>query len=1055
MPYKPKRSWVERAAVSLGLIRGETHDPASAVLRSNQTGRAGLPLARFPTPDRWDDFVEFDAREWPRRAVPRHYRLAPTTCFNCESACGLLAYIDKETGEIRKFEGNPAHPGSRGKNCAKGPATINQVNDPDRILTPLKRVGPRGGGKWQEVSWDEALAEIGGRIRKALVEGRRDEVVYHVGRPGAEGFIDRVLRAWGVDGHNSHTNICSSGARLGYALWSGYDRPSPDYANARFILALNAHLESGHYFNPHAQRISEALARGAKLAVVDPRLSNTASLATYWLPTRPGTEAALLLAMANVILKEDLYDKAFIERWVNWRETLEAWERGSVRTGPRRSGGTTERDAESANALFERSPIPAFPRSVEGFISLLKHLYAPFTLEAVAEECGVPAEQIIKIARLAAEAGSRFCSHTWRGAASAHLGGWQVSRCLMLLHALTGSVGTEGGCLPAGWNKYKASLINVPPPQNHWNELHWPREFPLAHYEMSFLLPHFLLEGRGKIDVYFTRVFNPVWTYPDGFTWIQALRDESKIGLSIALTPTWNETAFFADYVLPMGHGPERHDLNTYETHSGTWIAFRQPVLRAAARAQGHEIRDTRDVNPGRVWEEDEFWIALTWAIDPDGALGIRKYFESARSPGTMLSVDEYYEYAFDRVPGLKETAAKQGLSPLDYMRKFGAFEVKKREYKRHERRLGEKELEGAAADPATGVISKAGQAVGIRLDDGAAVEGFATPSRKLEFFSPTMVDWGWGEYAIPWYIRSHVWEEQAGAAEPGTARSELERPLSQGGEKLSKNLGDRPLTGLGARPQAGDAGASGEKTERTPAPERSSRPAPSYLNMCLLPTFRLPTLIHTRSGSAKWLNEISQHNPIWIHTQDAAALGIRTGDLVRVNTEIGYFVDRAWVTEGIRPGVVACSHHLGRWRRPQDPPNSRWSGSVVQIDELEAGKWRMRQLVGPQPFESSDPDSSRIWWRDGGVHQNITFPVHPDPISGMHCWHQRVTVERAHREDQSGDVFVDTARSMLVYREWMKKARWPVGPGDLRRPLWLGRPLRPADAAFKLDGER
>ncbi|TWT42182.1 Polysulfide reductase chain A precursor [Phycisphaerae bacterium RAS1] len=1072
MPYKPKRSWVENAAVSLGLIRAGS-EAVGGPARSNDTGRAGLPLARFPTPDQWDDFVEFDAHEWPRRAVPRHYRLAPTTCFNCESACGLLAYIDKETGEIRKFEGNPAHPGSRGKNCAKGPATINQINDPDRILAPLKRVGPRGGGKWQEVSWDEVLADIGGRIRKALQEDRRDEIVYHVGRPGAEGFIDRVLRAWGVDGHNSHTNICSSGARLGYALWSGYDRPSPDYANARFILALNAHLESGHYFNPHAQRISEGLARGAKMAVVDPRLSNTASLATYWLPTRPGTEAALVLAMAHVILNEDLYDKAFIERWVNWRETLAAAADGRLRPGARGTGlrpvSARVENPCKQSPVEDRCHSQDLGDTIEGFIALLKDRYAPFTPDAVAEECGVPAEQIVKIARLAAEAGSRFCSHTWRGAASAHLGGWQVSRCLMLLHALTGSVGTEGGCLPAGWNKYKASLINVPPPQNHWNELHWPREFPLTHYEMSFLLPHFLLEGRGKIDVYFTRVFNPVWTYPDGFTWIQALRDESKIGLSIALTPTWNETAFFADYVLPMGHGPERHDLNTYETHSGTWIAFRQPVLRAAVRAEGRQIRDTRDTNPGKVWEEDEFWIALTWAIDPDGSLGIRKYFESAKSPGTMLSVDEYYEYAFDRVPGLKETAAQAGLSPLDYMRKFGAFEVKKREYERHERRLSEKELEGAATDPATGVLTKAGHVVGVVLRNVAAgtgkmpvppatlrtnlggtgvspvsdasgtgkmpippevaVEGFATPSRRLEFFSQTMVDWGWGEYAIPWYIPSHIWEERAGSREQGREKTGIE----------------------GSR----DQGIEGRQTAASGSNSSFSSLQSSFLEMCLLPTFRLPTLIHTRSGSAKWLNEISQRNPIWIHTSDAAELKLHTGDLVRVNTEIGYFVDRVWVTEGIRPGVVACSHHLGRWRRPQDPPASRWSGSVVQIDELEAGKWRMRQISGPQPFESPDPDSRRIWWRDGGVHQNITFPVHPDPISGMHCWHQRVTVERAKREDQSGDVFVDTARSMQVYREWMKKTRWPVGPGGLRRPLWLGRPLRPTDAAYKIDGGR
>jgi anaerobic selenocysteine-containing dehydrogenase len=996
MPFRPDRSIVERIAVRLGVIPASPADATAAPADAPPT-----ELRRAPAPETWHDHVEYDPHEWPKRAVARHYHLAPTTCFNCEAACGLLAFIDKQSGKIRKLEGNPLHPASRGKNCAKGPATINQVNDPDRILTPLKRIGKRGDGQWAAVSWEQALADIGGRVRRAIQEQRRDEIVYHVGRPGAEGFIDRVLRAWGVDGHNSHTNICSSGARLGYALWSGYDRPTPDYANARFILALNAHLESGHYFNPMAQRVMEGLSRGAKMAVVDPRLSNTASHAAFWLPCKPGTEAALLLAMARVILAEKLYDAAYVERWVNWR----AWERENV--------GTCERDGTASHVpTFPPSHVPT-SATVEDFFSMLTNHYRRFTPQFAEAECGIPAKTIERVARLIAEAGSRFCSHTWRGAASAHLGGWQVSRCLMLLHALTGSYGTHGGCLPAAWSKYKAHLFNVPPPQNHWNELHWPREYPLAHYEMSELLPHFLKDGRGRIDTYFTRVFNPVWTYPDGFTWIEALRDESKIGLHVALTPTWNETAFFADYVLPMGHGPERHDLNTYETHGATWIAFRQPVLKARARAEGRTVRDTRDVNPGQVWEEDEFWIALSWAVDPDGALGIRKYFESPQTPGTMLSVDEYYAHAFDRVPGLKDAAAEKNLTPLAYMQRFGAFEIKKHSDRRHERILSDDELHGSTTGDDGVVRSASGTPIGVRLphatDGSRVVEGFATPSRKLEFFSRTMVEWGWPEYATPEYIPSHVYE-------PGNAATVESAP------------------------------------SHVPAFPRSRE------SFVLLPTFRLPTLIHTRSGSAKWLNEISQRNPIWLHTQDAARLGIATGDLVRVTTRIGHFVDRAWVTEGIRPGVVACSHHLGRWRRPQDPPNSRWSGSIVKIDERPAAggsQWRMRQISGPQPFESPDPDSRRIWWRDGGVHQNITFPVQPDPISGMHCWHQQVTVEKAPAGDESGDVLVDTAKSMAIYREWLARTRWPVGPAPrsdgqrLRRPLWLNRPLRPADDAF------
>ena len=112
-------------------------------------------------------------------------------------------------------------------------------------------------------------------------------------------------------------------------------------------------------------------------------------------------------------------------------------------------------------------------------------------------------------------------------------------------------------------------------------------------------------------------------------------------------------------------------------------------------------------------------------------------------------------------------------------------------------------------------------------------------------------------------------------------------------------------------------------------------------------------------------------------------------------------------------------------------------------------GKFRFRRTEGIRPFESADADTRRIWWTDGGVHQNLTFPVQPDPVSGMHCWHQRVTVKPAGPDDLYGDVFVDTAKSMEVYREWLALARPAPGPGGLRRPLWFSRAVRPADATY------
>ena len=900
-------------------------------------------LSVAPPPERWDDWTELDAKAWPERRT-KHYTCVPTICFNCESACGLLAYVDKETGRIDKFEGNPVHPGSRGRTCAKGPATLNQVHDTERILYPLKRVGKRGAGHFERATWDEALADIGARIRKAIVEERREEVMYHVGRPGEDHFMQRLLAAWGIDGLNTHTNVCSASARTGFALWSGADRPSPDYSEAKFALLLSAHLETGHYFNPHAQRIMSAKERGMRLAVVDTRLSNSASHADLWVSTWPGSEAYLLLAIARELLRRDAagvkgptgvpaVNREFVRRWVNWQEYL------------------TARDAGGAGT-FER------------FMELLAGEYDRFTHDGAAAECKIPGTTVAELTDEIVRAEGKFTSHLWRNAASGNLGGWQIARALLFLHVLTGSVGTPGGWNPHGWDKAAPKPSENPGPPGHWNELLFPKEWPLTHYELSMLLPHLLWDQDKRLEVYFTRVYNPVWTNPDGASWIRMLEEDDRIGVHVALTPTWSETAQWADWVLPTGLGPERHDLMSQETHAGTWIGFRQPVLREFARKQGRDVQDSRETNPGEVWEEAELWVALTWAIDPDGALGIRKWYESKERPGQKVSMDEYFGDIAKNVPGLPEAAAKQQLEPLGYLRKYGAFEVPYAGQQRYEKHVDKG---------------------GALMEDGSRRAGFATPSGKLEVYSGTLAEWRWPEEALPNYVQSQVhWRA------------------------LDMERGER----------------------------------------CLLPTFRLPTLIHTRSANSKWLNEISHTNPLWVHPDDAYALGLVNDGLVRVETAIGHFVSRVWVTEGIHPGIVACSHHVGRWRMFRSVGGAQLASSLVDVT-WDGSVVSIRVKEGAGPFESQDPDTQRVWWKEVGVHQNLTFPVQPDPVSGMHCWHQKVTVSPARDGDRFGDVVVDTAKSLEHYRTWKAKARPAPGPGGLRRPKWLNRPMRPADATW------
>ncbi|HCH79614.1 MAG TPA: formate dehydrogenase, partial [Acidimicrobiaceae bacterium] len=276
---------------------------------------------------------------------------------------------------------------------------------------------------------------------------------------------------------------------------------------------------------------------------------------------------------------------------------------------------------------------------------------------------------------------------------------------------------------------------------------------------------------------------------------------------------------------------------------------------------------------------------------------------------------------------------------------------------------------------------------------DGEAKEGFPTPSKKLELFSTTLKEWGWPEYATPKWIPSHVhWE-------------------------------DLDMAG----------------TERI-----------------LLPTFRIPTLIHTRSANSKWLNEISHRHPLWIHPEDAEKLEIEESGLVRITTRIGHFVIQAWRTEGIRPGVVAASHHMGRWRLEDDKARSWGAGKAsITAQQNDGGgtTWKLKREQGIEAYDSDDDDTSRIWWKDTGVHQNATFCVQPDPISGMQCWHQRVHVTPAQPGDEYGDVVVDTAKSREAYLDWMSKTR-PAGTNDsgLRRPLWYARPLKPNPSAYLLD---
>jgi hypothetical protein len=232
---------------------------------------------------------------------------------------------------------------------------------------------------------------------------------------------------------------------------------------------------------------------------------------------------------------------------------------------------------------------------------------------------------------------------------------------------------------------------------------------------------------------------------------------------------------------------------------------------------------------------------------------------------------------------------------------------------------------------------------------------------------------------------------------------------------------------------------------------------------------------------------EISQnHNPLWINTRDAERLGFKRGQPIKVRVvdtlsklEAGYFVAMAMPTEGVAPGTLACSHHAGRWRVVKGVNVEGFERAlgimglgapVVKVSET--GTTRAMSLtegisklhVEPTkefgergwPFASFNKDLDNISW-DGlsGVWQNAVHHPHPDPVSGMHCWHQKVLLEPAKEGEKIGDLSVDIDATMKTYQAWRDQLTRPApGPGGLRRPEHLKRPWVPLSReAYKFPG--
>ncbi|MBI2915099.1 MAG: molybdopterin-dependent oxidoreductase [Firmicutes bacterium] len=461
----------------------------------------------------------------------------PSSCLQCVAVCGIVGFV--ENGRLVKIEGNPEHPNSRGRLCARGQAGINQVYDPERILYPFKRAGKRGEGKWIRVSWEEALDEVASKLREVRESGKPEEFMFHYGRNRASWTTTRFTDGFGTKTVAGHTAICETAKWVAQELTWGVSYDVNDVANSKYILNFGSNIYEAHTsHNYFLQRLIDGrVENGAKLVTFDVRLSHTAGRSDEWFPVKPGTDGLVALAMANVIMQEGLYDAEFINTWTN--------------------------------------------TSVERLKEHLKQ----YTPEFAETESGVPALAIHRIAvEFATNRPSTVVSY--RGAV-AHYNGVQNERAIKLLDAIVGNIDVKGGTCLKKSGKW-ADPFPMPPGAKRSLKIVDGENIAYPTHHVDQMVFDMIRSGKaGRPKVYMMYVYNPAYANGDLQRVIEVLKDESLIPYIVAIDSYMSESTALADIILPDATYLERWDPEAPQSYDMIeFVALRQPVVEPLGEAR-------------------------------------------------------------------------------------------------------------------------------------------------------------------------------------------------------------------------------------------------------------------------------------------------------------------------------------------------------------------------------------------------------------------------------------------------------------------------------------
>ena len=402
-----------------------------------------------------------------------------TTCYMCACRCGINVHMKE--GKVAYIEGNKDHPVNQGVLCAKGSAGIMQVNAPSRLRAPMKRVGERGSGEFEEITWEEAY-DIAVSKLKPIRDEDPSKLAFFTGRDQSQSFTSLWAQGFGTPNYAAHGGFCSVNMAaagiytMGGAFW---EFGQPDWDHTKMLMIFG--VAEDHDSNPIKMGLGKIKARGAKVVGVNPIRSGYNAVADEWVGITPGTDGLFILSMLHCLIKAGKIDLDYLSQFTNAPVLLDETD-GSAEEGlflkdkdgkalviDRNTGKLAPFDGKGVYPDLAGTHRKAgvthrtvFHHMIERYMS---EEYAP---EAVAERCGISAKRIRKLAAELADVafnqaieldrpwtdfrgkkhdkmvGRPVSFHSMRGI-SAHANGFQTCRALHVLQIMLGSVETPGG----------------------------------------------------------------------------------------------------------------------------------------------------------------------------------------------------------------------------------------------------------------------------------------------------------------------------------------------------------------------------------------------------------------------------------------------------------------------------------------------------------------------------------------------------------------------------------------------------------------------------------